>query len=129
MAAVKPFGNKTTELLMGKLLCRAGLRGYRKHWHVAGKPDFAWPRLKVALFVDGCFWHGCPRCKRIPASNKEFWGARIGGNRKRDRRVNASLKREGWLVARVWECDVAAEVTMERIRAALATRRPESSYS
>ena len=59
MAAIRSRGNVTTELSLGKLLWAADLRGYRKHWPVAGKPDFAWPGRKVAVFVDGCFWHGC----------------------------------------------------------------------
>jgi DNA mismatch endonuclease (patch repair protein) len=65
MAAVRSRGNTTTELPLAKLLWNAGIRGYRKHWPVAGRPDFAWPGRKVAVFVDGCFWHGC-RCKYLP---------------------------------------------------------------
>ena len=65
MSAVKPSGNKTTEVAMGALLRSNGLVGYRKHWPVLGKPDFAWPRRKIALFVDGCFWHGCPKCVSV----------------------------------------------------------------
>jgi DNA mismatch endonuclease, patch repair protein len=123
MSAVKSFGNKTTELALGRLLWQRGLRGYRKHWPVAGTPDFAWPGLRVALFVDGCFWHGCPRCKRIPTSNMAFWNSRIGGNRERDARVNRALRRDGWLVLRVWECALTKERTIEKIRAAINERR------
>jgi DNA mismatch endonuclease (patch repair protein) len=123
MSAVKPYGNRTTEIAMGHLLWESGLRGYRKHWRVAGKPDFAWPGLRVALFVDGCFWHGCPRCKRIPQSNTAFWDARISGNRARDRRVTQSLRREKWLVLRVWECRVQDARTLEKVRAAVLSRR------
>jgi DNA mismatch endonuclease (patch repair protein) len=127
MSAVKPYGNKTTEMIMGKLLRENGLRGYRKHWPIDGKPDFAWPRLRIALFVDGCFWHGCPRCKRIPTSNRTFWAARIGGNRRRDRRVSRSLKRAGWLVLRVWECRLQEERTMEKIRVAVLGQRDDAT--
>jgi DNA mismatch endonuclease, patch repair protein len=123
MAAVKPLGNKTTEVLMGRLLWHAGVRGYRKHWPVAGKPDFAWPGLRVALFVDGCFWHGCRRCRRIPSSNTTFWRARIEGNRARDRRVTRALRRDGWVIVRVWECRVRDTRTLERVRAAVLARR------
>jgi DNA mismatch endonuclease, patch repair protein len=63
MASVRSRGNRSTEVALGKLLWSAGLRGYRKHWPIEGRPDFAWPQLKIALFVDGCFWHGCPYCK------------------------------------------------------------------
>jgi DNA mismatch endonuclease (patch repair protein) len=107
---------------MGLVLRQHGLRGYRKHWRVAGKPDFAWPGLRVALFVDGCFWHGCPRCKRIPSSNTEFWASRISGNKERDRRVSGSLRRDGWLVLRVWECRVNDARTIQKIRDAVLSR-------
>src|ERR1700722_13455671 len=103
MAAVRSRGNTTTELPLAKLLWSAGLRGYRKHWPVPGRPDFAWPGRKVALFVDGCFWHGCP-CKTIPKTNSTFWRIKISKNRERDSRADQELRRLGWIVMRVWEC-------------------------
>ena len=123
MASVKPFGNKTTEMAMSVLLRENELLGYRKHWPIAGKPDFAWPKIKTALFVDGCFWHGCPRCKRVPSSNKKFWERRIAGNRRRDRRVSRALRKDGWAVIRVWECSLTKRGTIQRIRALVAGRR------
>src|SRR6266851_6815820 len=123
MASVKPFGNKTTELAMSRLLRKNGLCGYRKHWSIAGRPDFAWPKIKTALFVDGCFWHGCPRCRRVPTSNKAYWEMRIGGNRRRDRRVSRALRKAGWVVIRVWECSLYNERTIKRIRALVAARK------
>jgi len=129
MAAVKPFGNKTTEVAMARLLRLHGLCGYRRHWPIAGKPDFAWPKLKVALFVDSCFWHGCPRCKRFPSTNVEFWTNRIETNRRRDRRVARKLRANGWAVMRVWECSLAKERTIRRIRALIDARRCDSTSS
>lgn len=123
MSAVKPFGNKTTEMAMASVLRANGLTGYRRHWPIAGKPDFAWPKLKTALFVDGCFWHGCPRCKRFPSTNVEFWTNRIATNRRRDRRVARKLRAEGWSVIRVWECALNEERTVRRIRAVIEARR------
>ena len=76
MASVRTSGG-TTEVKMEKLLRLRGIRGYRKQWPVAGKPDFAWPKSRVALFVDGCFWHGCPRCDRPSKSNTSFWKPKI----------------------------------------------------
>jgi DNA mismatch endonuclease (patch repair protein) len=114
MAAVRSRGNTTTELPLGKLLWAAGLRGYRKHWKVPGKPDFAWPSRKIAVFVDGCFWHGCS-CKYLPRTNTEFWRNKIETNKRRDRRVTRSLRREGWTVIRVKECAVRKPVTVARI--------------
>src|ERR1019366_7454666 len=105
MSAVKTR-NSTTELRMGAVLRNNSLTGYRKHWRVTGTPDFAWPGRKLALFVDGCFWHGCPHCKRTSASNRTFWMNKIEQNRARDKRVSSALRRNGWSVLRVWECKV-----------------------
>lgn len=106
MAAVRSRGNTTTELPLGKLLWATGLRGYRKHWKVPGKPDFAWPGRKVAIFVDGCFWHGCTKCKYLPRTNVTFWKKKIEANKARDKRVRRSLRLQGWKVLQFWEHDV-----------------------
>lgn len=71
---------------------------------IVGRPDFANKSRKVALFIDGCFWHGCPRHYREPKSNVHFWRGKIIGNRRRDRKVNRILKSGGWKIIRVWEC-------------------------
>jgi len=116
MASVRSQGNRTTEGQMGRLLWKSGLRGYRKHWPIVGKPDFAWPGRKVALFVDGCFWHGCPRCNRPSKSNLAFWRKKIRDNRRRDSRVCRQLRRQGWKVRRIWECRVMSASTVKCIR-------------
>jgi DNA mismatch endonuclease, patch repair protein len=118
MAAIRSRGNATTELSLGKLLWAADLRGYRKHWRVVGKPDFAWPGRKVAVFVDGCFWHGC-RCRYLPRTNMEFWRNKIETNKRRDRRVSRSLQRAGWKVVRIKECAVRKPSTLTRIAKAV----------
>lgn len=122
MSLVGSRGNRTTERRMSSLLWSTGLRGYRKHWRATGTPDFAWPRLKVALFVDGCFWHGCPHCCRYSKSNKSFWRLKVRNNRGRDKRIAATLRREGWGVIRVWECKVGKVGTLRRIRRVLVSR-------
>jgi len=106
MASVRSRGNTTTELPLAKLIWAAGLRGYRKHWKVPGKPDFAWPGRKIAIFVDGCFWHGCARCKYLPRSNTAFWRKKIQANQARDKRVRRILRIQGWRVLRFWEHQV-----------------------
>jgi DNA mismatch endonuclease (patch repair protein) len=118
MAAVRSRGNTTTELPLGRLLWAAGVRGYRKHWPVTGKPDFAWPGRKLAVFVDGCFWHGCS-CKYLPRTNTEFWRQKIETNKHRDKRVAQSLRRDGWTVLRIKECAVRKPATLARIVRAL----------
>lgn len=90
MAAIHSRGNTTTELPLARLLWAARLRGYRKQWPVAGKPDFAWPGRKLAVFVDGCFWHG-GRCKYLPRTSTDFWRNKIDNNMRRDTRVTNAL--------------------------------------
>lgn len=114
MASVRASGG-TTERKMEKLLRLRGIRGFRKQWPVVGKPDFAWPKSRVALFVDGCFWHGCPRCDRPSKSNTKFWRSKIVSNRRRDARVTRKLRNDGWSVLRVWECRISEERTLSRI--------------
>ena len=68
-----------------------------------GKPDFVFSKLKTAVFVDGCFWHGCPRHATKPKTRAAFWAAKLNGNRARDRKVNRLLRAKGWRVIRIWE--------------------------
>jgi DNA mismatch endonuclease (patch repair protein) len=75
-----------------------------------GTPDIAFRRLRLAVFVDGCFWHGCPHHGTAPKTNTSFWVAKIRRNRQRDRQVNRSLKRLRWRVLRIWEHDVRDHV-------------------
>jgi DNA mismatch endonuclease (patch repair protein) len=102
MALVRSKDGRTTELKLARLLCAAGLRGYRKQWPVAGKPDLAWPGLKVAVFVDGCFWHGCLRHGRKPNSNRDYWLGKLRRNKQRDITVTRGLRKAGWRVLRLW---------------------------
>ncbi|MGA7193765.1 MAG: DNA mismatch endonuclease Vsr [Anaerolineales bacterium] len=68
-----------------------------------GKPDFVFPKRKIALFVDGCFWHGCPKHSSAPKSNRRFWMKKLKANKERDKFVNRELRKSGWKVVRVWE--------------------------
>ncbi|WP_343125156.1 very short patch repair endonuclease [Opitutus sp. GAS368] len=83
----------------------SGLAGHRSTGRV--RPDFIFPRLRVAVFVDGCFWHGCPRHATWPRTRASFWKAKIEGNRTRDRLVGRELRRSGWRVIRIWEHELA----------------------
>lgn len=98
--------NTTPELMFRKLLHSTGLR-YRLHYNLPGKPDVAIVSKKVAIFIDGCFWHKCPKCFRPPKSNRDYWEAKIKGNLKRASAVNKKLKRAGWTVVRIWEHEAA----------------------
>lgn len=87
------------------LPCRFRGLYLRKHpGGVFGRPDFGNKARRVAVFIDGCFWHGCPRHYKQPKSNIAFWSSKIARNRKRDRAVNKNLKKSGWEVHRIWEC-------------------------
>jgi DNA mismatch endonuclease (patch repair protein) len=103
MGAVRSHGNRSTELLVIAIFRAHGITGWRRHQPLPGKPDFVFRRERLAVFVDGCFWHGCPWHLRMPASNVVYWNAKIARNMARDRRVNAELRRAGWRVIRLWE--------------------------
>ena len=119
MAAIRGRDNKTTELRLAAALRFFRLTGWRRHLPLPGKPDFAWRGEKVAVFVDGCFWHGHVGCYKAPRHNAEFWKAKVEGNRRRDRRADRQLRAMGWSVIRIWECRVGNPGTLSRIRRAL----------
>ena len=103
MARVRGRGNLSTELRIIALFRLWKITGWRRNQRLFGRPDFVFKQQKVALFVDGDFWHGHPHRGRMPKSNVDFWIAKISANRRRDRKVNAVLRGEGWTVLRVWE--------------------------
>ena len=104
MARIRSRGNRDTELRMIALFRTEGITGWRRGVRLFGKPDFVFRRERVAVFVDGCFWHGCPRHGTMPAGNRAFWIAKLTRNAARDREVTRTLRRAGWRVLRVWEC-------------------------
>ncbi len=99
--------NTKPELLVRARLREAGLTGYRVQWKVPGHPDIAWPGKKVALFVNGCFWHRCPHCRpSAPKTHVEYWSVKFDRNVERDRENVAALEEAGWTVHVVWECQL-----------------------
>jgi len=103
MSRIRSYGNQTTEERLKKIFRAEGIKGWRRHVDLPGKPDFVFRKGKVAVFVDGCFWHGCPRCNLNPKTNTEYWIKKIRGNRRRDRETRVLLKSRGWIVVRIWE--------------------------
>lgn len=103
MSRIRSHGNKKTELRLVEVMNEHGIKGWRRRQPLHGKPDFTFRRERVLVFVDGCFWHGCPKCYRPPTSNETYWTTKLGRNRARDREVTAQLRRDGWKVLRVWE--------------------------
>lgn len=126
MRAVRGRGNRTTETRFRSALARAGIRGWKlAPPDILGRPDFYFAKAKLAVFVDGCFWHGCHRCGHLPRTNSDFWQAKIERNRQRDRNTSAALRSTGLRVIRLWEHklreDLAACVT--RVDSLLNTTR------
>lgn len=131
MSRIRGSGNKDTEVALATFFRRHAISGWRRHallrFQVPGsrfqvKPDFVFPKRKLAVFVDGCFWHGCPKHGTTPEGNAKFWREKLVKNKARDRRVNRELRKAGWRVLRIWEHELAGRNEprlLVRIRAAL----------
>jgi DNA mismatch endonuclease (patch repair protein) len=124
MARIRGTGNRTTELRLASLLRAHGLTGWRRHLPLPGRPDFAFPGRKLAVFVDGCFWHGCPRHGTSPRANARFWREKITRNRQRDREVNRELRRRGWRVLRLREHELRRSAEPRLLRKLLTRLGP-----
>ncbi len=103
MSRVKGRGNLLTELRLIKVFRAYGFVGWRRNAALFGKPDFVFSKYRVAVFVDGCFWHGCPKHGTVPKDNRTFWKAKLDRNIKRDVRVTKELKKLGWKPLRIWQ--------------------------
>ena len=141
MSRIRSRGNRDTELALANLLRAHHITGWRRHFEIrkaeSGKqkfkvrPDFVFPKLKVAIFVDGCFWHGCPKHATKPKNHRAFWRRKLAGNKARDRLVTRTLRRAAWHVIRIWEHELQkrgsrnkerrASAIVRRIERALAT--------
>jgi len=119
MARVRGRGNATTEGALAAILRAQGWSGWRRQQvvrrrdargaSVRARPDFLFRARKLAIFVDGCFWHGCPKHGTQPKGNAAFWRAKFRRNRARDRRDTRQLRRAGWQVVRLWEHELRAK--------------------
>jgi len=97
------------EIMLRRALWAKGLR-YRVKSKLPGKPDIVFSKQKVAIFVDGCFWHGCPEHFKLPQTRTQFWKDKIAANVRRDRTVDESLKQDSWCVLRVWEHQLHSDI-------------------
>lgn len=138
MARIRGRGNKDTELALAALFRRHGITGWRRHQQLTVrsrrrqsahssrqgaprkdgadsrprlrvKPDFVFPKLRLAVFVDGCFWHACPMHATKPRNNAAFWWKKLAANKARDRKVNRTLRAAGWRVLRIWEHELTRQ--------------------
>jgi len=126
MKAVRGKGNRTTEVRFRAALISNGISGWRLNFRaLRGSPDIYFPLEKLAVFLDGCFWHGCEYCGHFPQKNREFWRAKIVRNRERDAHNSGLLRRQGISVLRFWEHDIrdSLEICVSKTKARLAERR------
>lgn len=106
MSAVHSKQNKSTEMKVIKIFKENGIVGWRRNYKVKGHPDFVFPDKKIAIFVDGCFWHGHDCRNTRPADNAEFWQKKRERNMRHDKEITALFENRGWTVIRIWECEL-----------------------
>jgi len=117
MSKVLSKNNRSTEKIIQAKLVRGGIKGWVKHpANIMGKPDFYFSKFRLAVFIHGCFWHGCPRCGRFPKSNVVFWFNKIHANQQRDKFVVRQLRRSGFSVMHIWEHEVKTNIGFKRLQ-------------
>ena len=107
MSRIRGRNNKSTELELIRIFRASSITGWRRNQPLFGKPDFVFRVSRVAVFVDGCFWHGCPIHCNSPATNSEFWSKKLNANIKRDLSVTRTLRQKEWRVIRIWEHELS----------------------
>ena len=122
MAAIRSRGNKDTEVKLAAILRASGITGWRRHQALPGRPDFTFRRERLAIFVDGCFWHGCPEHGTWPKNNAAFWREKIERNMARDAETTSELQQGGWLVLRLWEHTPVDDAATHIIASVLSRR-------
>lgn len=120
MSRIRSRGNAATELYFIQIMRKHKIAGWRRGSKLPGQPDFVFPKDRVAVFVDGDFWHGNPREFRLPRSNLQYWRKKILSNKERDRKVNSNLRKKGWTVLRFWQSSLTRMAfVVARLRRAL----------
>ncbi len=122
MKKVRSKNNKSTELKLIELFRKNDIKGWRRNYKVKGHPDFVFLDKKVAIFVDGCFWHGHDCRNTRPADNADYWQKKRERNILHDKQVTKLFENRGWIVLRIWECELKKcnqQQTLLRIQKAL----------
>lgn len=114
MSRIRSSGNQSTEALFVKILRFVSITGWRRNVPIFGKPDFVFPKERIVVFIDGCFWHYCPRHGRIPSSRQKYWRKKINRNVERDMEVNRYLRQNCWKVIRFWACELKEKPRLNR---------------
>ena len=118
MSRVRAKGNKTTELNLISWFKKWGIMGWKRYYPVKGHPDFVFRKQRIAIFVDGCFWHGHNCRNTRPRDNGEYWRSKRERNIQHDKGITALFESRGWTVIRIWECELKKKysaTTLERI--------------
>lgn len=117
MSIVRSKGNRSTEWIFRLALIRRGISGWKMHTRtIPGIPDFYFPEQNLAIFIDGCFWHGCPRCRRpLPQTNTTYWVNKLNSNVARARRISRELRRTGITVIRIWEHELRPRHSLDEL--------------
>jgi len=116
MSAIKGKHNRSTELRLRMALIRNGISGWRLHAkELLGNPDFFFESKNIAIFVDGCFWHGCPKCGHIPKTRSQFWEEKIKRTQQRDKKNRNELRKRGIRVIRIWEHELKGKTIDPRV--------------
>lgn len=126
MQKVRSKGNKSTEQRLVTLFLENGISGWRRNYPVKGHPDFVFLDKKVAIFVDGCFWHGHDCRNTRPKENEEYWGRKRERNIQHDQEITVLFQTLGWTVVRIWECELKRKnisATLNRIQQIIGDRK------
>lgn len=130
MSRVRNKGNASTEMRFEALLQKVEITEWEKHFDIIGKPDFVFEKLKIAVFIDGAFWHGHENSK-LPENNRPFWEKKINSNKRRDRNVTKELRKKGWSVIRIWDFELKKKNeknVIRRIRRMIAIRTKSEKH-
>lgn len=118
MRKVKSNRNKSTELKLIQFLKENAIKGWRRNFKLFGKPDFVFPKQRLAIFLDGCFWHGHDCRNTKPKDNAVYWQTKIARNQQRDKNVTETLTNKNWTVIRIWECELKDKnILKDRLKA------------
>ena len=130
MSRIRSRGNTATENKLIKIFRKHHITSWRRQSNVFGKPDFVFRKQRVAVFADGCFWHGCPKHSSQPTSNHMFWENKLARNKDRDRLVTRTLRKNGWNVLRIWQHELTQKLEsrcVKRVRRALGALKQEGT--
>jgi DNA mismatch endonuclease (patch repair protein) len=125
MGLIRSHNNKSTENAFILQLKENEIVGWRRGKKIYGKPDFVFRKLKLAVFIDGCFWHGCKKHYRNPKGNRIYWTKKISKNKFRDNLVNKVLKKMEWRILRIWEHDIPNKKGIMRLNKIISVQKIE----